>query len=570
MQKIPHSSLYMISALLIFLFITNLDLSFAQNNENIVDQDSSGIFYFGCSNLMDLFHCDPIQPNIESYYVNAKSSFVYLPREYGQAEEYGSPIVSMVFSDDGRLFFTEKETGNIRILKDDKVLATPFAHISDIHTDFEQGLLGINLDPDFQKNHFVYVYHTYNDTNTNTIYNKLVRFTEENNLGIDSKIILDQIPAGVLGMHSGGALAFGPEDKLYITVGDRYEPDTAQDLSELTGKILRINKDGSFPSDNPFDDSLVFTYGHRNMFGIAFDNHGKGIITENGLDFYDEVNLINKGANYGWPVQQLVNQPPEISHSSTKPIRSYWKTIVPTQAIFYDGNKFPELTGKFLFGTYNPQKIGINYNDWSSNIFSLDLSNDGKIIEYVISADHQGPVIGIAQSPEGDIYFGGWHISKLESIDISKKDRSLFPIEISGVDSVTDVQFIPIEKKLVMNVISSEKSPNAISVKIDEVLLNNIKLITDGENELEFDIRQTNGYSNIEIFPSSKGIFQINITGNLEPPTVTENLESPKITESDKITFPLIFGLITIILIVIIVLIIFFRKKRKLSEITNK
>jgi len=550
MQKIPHSSLYMISALLIFLFITNLDLSFAQNNENIVDQDSSGIFYFECSNLMDLFHCDPIQANIESYYVNAKSSFVYLPREYGQAEEYGSPIVSMVFSDDGRLFFTEKETGNIRILKDDKVLATPFAHISDIHTDFEQGMLGITLDPNFEQNHFLYLYHTYNQSGT--IYNRIIRFTDFDNNGMDMKIILDKIPAGTRGEHSGGAMAFGPDEKLYVTVGDRSQADTAQDLSELTGKTLRLNKDGSIPVDNPFPNSFVFTYGHRNMFGIAFDKYGTGYITENGFQYYDEVNKLVKGGNYGWPILQPANLPPENSIDSIKPERSYWNTIVPTQAIFYDGNKFPELTGKFLFGTYNPQKIGINYNDWSSNIFSLDLSNDGKIIEYVISADHQGPVIGIAQSPEGDIYFGGWHISKLELIDISKKDRSLFSIEISGVDSVTDVQFIPIEKKLVMNVVSSEKSPNAISVKIDEVLLNNIKLITDGENELEFDIRQTNGYSNIDIFPSSKGIFQINITG------------------SDKITFPLIFGLITIILIVIIVLIIFFRKKRKLSEITNK
>jgi glucose/arabinose dehydrogenase/plastocyanin len=343
-----------------------------------------------------------------------------------------SIITSMAFTPDGRLFFDEKNTGKIRIMDHDRVLSTPFAVLSDYYADWEQGLLGLTIDPKFEQNHFVYLYFTAIDNKTGQaqVFNRLVRFTENNNQGIDMVVLLDRIPASI-GYHSGGALAFGPDDKLYIGIGDATQHIFAQDGEIFTGKVLRINRDGTIPQDNPFPNSLVYTIGHRNIFGLAFDKKdGIGIITENGDFHYDEINLIQKGGNYGFPTLQPPNIPPELftNNSSIKPLRSYWQTIAPTQAIYYDGDKLPQLKNKFLFGTF------------TGNIYALTLDNTNKrvIQEEKIALRHYPfePVVSIAQSPTGEIYFGGYHIYKLQSVDMNGRTQDLFPIEIKSLSNV--------------------------------------------------------------------------------------------------------------------------------------
>ena len=199
-------------------------------------------------------------------------------------------------------------------------------------------------------------------------------------------------------------MAFGKDDKLYITVGDAASPywNVQQNSSSLLGKVLRINRDGTIPSDNPYPDSPVYNLGHRNMYGIAFDDQGFGIVTENGASLYDEINAIEKRKLW---ISEF--QPPDISpalsNSSIKPLRSYWQIIAPTQAIFYQGTNITELTGKFLFGV-----------DMGGQIYALDLDNHNKsiIMEERINLKHYPyePVIAIAESPDGEIYYGGYNI----------------------------------------------------------------------------------------------------------------------------------------------------------------
>jgi glucose/arabinose dehydrogenase len=333
-------------------------------------------------------------------------------------------IASMAFTPDGSLFFTEKNTGNIRIMKDNKVSDTPFLTINDHYVDAEQGLLGLTIDPKFKQNGFVYLYYTYLDKYSEKPFNRVVRFTDVNNTATNRVTILNNIPA-VHGYHSGGALAFGPDDKLYVTVGDATNSIFAQNPSVLLGKILRINRDGTIPKDNPYPNSPVYNIGHRNMYGIAFNNAGLGLVTENGANLYDEINTIEKGGNYGYPTLQPPDISPELYNSSygIKPLRSYKSVIAPTQAIFYTGDKIPELKNKFLFGSIN------------GKIYSLDIVSDKKqIIEERIELRHfpfEG-VIGLAQSPSGDLYFGGYSIYKLESIDPNIRKQSLFPIQINS------------------------------------------------------------------------------------------------------------------------------------------
>jgi glucose/arabinose dehydrogenase len=132
--------------------------------------------------------------------------------------------------------------------------------------------------------------------------NRVVRMTYSNGALGEPQTILDGIPTAA--HHNGGRLAFGPDGDLYVGTGDAEVRPRAQDKSSLGGKILRIEPDGSIPSDNPFSGSPVWSYGHRNVQGLAFDSRGQLWATEFGQDTWDELNRIDKGRNYGWPIEE--------------------------------------------------------------------------------------------------------------------------------------------------------------------------------------------------------------------------------------------------------------------------
>jgi Glucose / Sorbosone dehydrogenase/Concanavalin A-like lectin/glucanases superfamily len=337
---------------------------------------------------------------------------------------------SMVFSPDDRLFFTEKNTGKIRIMENDIVLDEPFFTVSDYFVHFEQGLLGLALDPLFAKNHFVYLYYTYKDEGTGNPFNRVIRLTDNGNNTADPSysVILDRIPA-TFGYHSGGALAFGPDDKLYIAVGDATMSEQPQNTSSWLGKVLRINRDGTIPLNNPFPNSLVFNTGHRNMYGIAFDKAGFGIVTENGQSLYDEINTLEKASNYGYPTTQPADTAPESSNSTSdvKPLRSYKFIIAPTQAIFYADKKIPELQDQFLFGSVVPGIHSLNIAKHNNTIYEKEIR---------LSTFPYEAVIGISSDKAGNIYFGGHKIHKLQSLVQDSERQIVFPIQINSTYNI--------------------------------------------------------------------------------------------------------------------------------------
>ena len=400
-------------------------------------------------------------------------------------------LTSMVFAPDGRLFFTEKNTGAIRIMTpEQKILDNPFASVDDLYASWEQGMLGLAIDPEFNINHHIYVYYTavvdIENGNGGKVINRVLRFTDNNNTGTDPTVIMDNIPAS-RGYHSGGAMAFGPDGKLYITVGDATEHIFAQDPSILIGKVLRINKDGTIPQDNPYPNSPVYTMGHRNMYGIAFDDDGTGLVTENGDVRYDEINLITKGGNYGFPTSQPANLPPERANdSSIKPLRSYWDTIAPTQMIYYEGDAVPELKGMFLFGSF------------TGDIYALKLSKDKKSIveELKIELSHFPfvPTVGIAQSPDGKIYYGGYQIYTLDLI--GERKQILFPIQVNlpSAVNIRDISVDQEQKRILIDAnVNGTVAPDAIlTMQIPRGLLDNVTTVTidspQGPNTIEFSI----------------------------------------------------------------------------------
>lgn len=166
-------------------------------------------------------------------------------------------------------------------------------------TASEAGLLGFVLAPDFSKTSKAFAYYTYEDSTDQ--FNRIVTLNLEAGVWKEEKLLLDKIPSGQV--HHGGRLKIGPDGKLYATTGDAATtPEIAQDLKSLGGKILRMNLDGSIPSDNPFSNSYVYSYGHRNPQGLAWVSAGELYASEHGPSANDEINHILPSRNYGWPV----------------------------------------------------------------------------------------------------------------------------------------------------------------------------------------------------------------------------------------------------------------------------
>ena len=203
----------------------------------------------------------------------------------------------LVFLPDKSVLFTER-AGRVRqITPTGAVIENPLTTISDVKAVGEGGLLGITLHPKYSINHYAYLYYTYSTDGQNTL-NKVVRYLYVNNSFQIDKVIVEKIPGNIF--HNGGRLKFGPDGYLYITTGDSLNPSLAQNTSSLAGKILRVTDDGKPVAGNPFK-SLVYSYGHRNPQGLAWDENGRLWETEHGNNAHDEINIINIGNNYGWP-----------------------------------------------------------------------------------------------------------------------------------------------------------------------------------------------------------------------------------------------------------------------------
>ena len=217
---------------------------------------------------------------------------------------------------DGRLFVTERP-GRVRIVQlgpGGGLRSEPWATLGvSAQVGAERGLLGIAVDPDFARNAFVYLYYSYPTGGASR--NKLVRMRDQNGRGVEETVLLDNIPGESI--HDGGRVKFGPDGKLYVTTGDAGNMANAQDTRSLGGKILRLEKDGKVPADNPLPGSPVYSLGHRNVEGIAWQPDTKALYeTEHGPSgsfpecCHDEVNLITAGANYGWPTVRGIAKDP--------------------------------------------------------------------------------------------------------------------------------------------------------------------------------------------------------------------------------------------------------------------
>lgn len=208
-----------------------------------------------------------------------------------------------VFLSDNEILITER-SGKIILTDFNQDIEVKLPISTRILSTGEGGLLGIDIHPKFELNNFVYLMYTYRDASSGDISNRVSRFVLQKNSEtdielIDESILVDKIPGG--NIHNGGRIKFGPDDNLWVLVGDAGRAALAQDPKSLAGKVLRIDQDGFVPTDNPIDGSIVYSLGHRNPQGITW-LEDQVFVVEHGNVAYDEINKLEPGGNYGWPV----------------------------------------------------------------------------------------------------------------------------------------------------------------------------------------------------------------------------------------------------------------------------
>ncbi|MFN0156693.1 MAG: PQQ-dependent sugar dehydrogenase [Bacteroidota bacterium] len=301
---------------------------------------------------------------------------------------------SLAFAGDD-LYFTERR-GTLNVLRKNSKSATLIASISDVRATGEGGLMGLAFHPDFTSNRLVYLSYTYN-SNGHTL-NKVMRYVFGDSGLSRPLVVVDGIPGA--GVHNGNRIKFGPDGKLYITTGDAAQRQIAQDMNSLGGKILRVNDDGSIPADNPFPRSRVFSVGHRNPQGIVWDPVSKTMFSaEHGPSGFDgpgggdEINLIEAGKNYGWPI--VHHQQSEFGMMA--PLLEFTPAIAPGGVAFASPSVLPGFDKNLFIATLRGAHL-------LRVIFKKNSVTEVSHTELLLE-DVYGRLRDVILGPDGHLYF---------------------------------------------------------------------------------------------------------------------------------------------------------------------
>jgi glucose/arabinose dehydrogenase len=316
----------------------------------------------------------------------------------------------ILWGPDNKLWITERG-GKISRVDPATGTVTSLFTISEVVSQGEGGLLGMVLHPDFTTTPEVFV--AYNYLKSGDYTKKIVKFTYNGTTLTNPQVLLDNIPASSI--HNGTRLAISPDKKLYITSGDASVSTRAQDKTSSAGKVQRINLDGSIPADNPIPGSPLWSYGHRNAQGLVFVND-RLYSSEHGSGTDDEINIIQKGRNFGWPnVEGFCNTSTESTFCTTnsvvEPIFAWSPTIAPSGIDYYNNDAIPQWKNSLLLAVLK-----------DSELLQIKLNTAGDKVEVVNTfyKNDYGRMRDVAISPDGKVYIITSNGGNDKIIEVSK------------------------------------------------------------------------------------------------------------------------------------------------------
>jgi glucose/arabinose dehydrogenase len=303
----------------------------------------------------------------------------------------------IVFPSENRILVSER-TGAIREIVDGILSPNPVYVFEEVRARDEAGLMALTLHPDYINNGFIYACYTASGSGANII-TRVSRLADEGDLLTFDRVILDNMPAARF--HAGCRVQFGPDGMLYISTGDALNTALPQNPDSLAGKILRLTAEGDIPADNPLPSSPVYSLGHRNPQGLAWDiENDRMYATEHGPSTFDgppggdEINLIVPGGNYGWPL----GSHDDVPQGTIGPLIQFTPAEAPASALFYDNDALPFFKGSLFFGALRGEGL-MRVTFIENEDGELSVAQAEKIIDDV------GRVRDVSIGPDGSIYF---------------------------------------------------------------------------------------------------------------------------------------------------------------------
>jgi len=393
----------------------------------------------------------------------------------------------------GRVSRVNPETGQVTVILNIQ---------SSVWQNSESGMLGMALHPDFPNMPYVYIPYTYGTSSANA-QQKLVRFEYNGTNLVNETIILDDIPAN--STHIGCRVVFLSDGTLLMTTGDYQNQPSSQDMNSLAGKVLRLNADGSIPSDNPFEDSYVYSLGHRNAQGMFLMPDGRIFISEHGPNTDDEFMELLPGRNYGWPtVAGFCNTSAEITfcqnNNVIEPLVAWTPTIAPSDLIFYENPLFPEWDGKFLMTVLKDRMlIAIELNE----------NMDALVSQTQYLANTYNRLRDICVGPNKEIYLAtngpSWSNNQPNTHTIVRLRPPFSGLGIDGAAS-TQLSVYPNPAKGTFKIASSEGN-----VVFNQVVIRDLsgRIVNSFENVL------TNTEILLNYIPAGVYFIEVQIDGNI-------------------------------------------------------
>ncbi len=407
----------------------------------------------------------------------------------------------LVYGPDNHIWFTQKN-GYVCRLNPANGTVDTILHETEVAVQGEGGMLGLALHPDFVNTPDVFV--AYNYLSGSTYKEKVVKYNYTSGALQHPVVLLDDIPAA--NIHNGCRLHI-VTDKLFITTGDAANQPSAQDITSLSGKVLRINLDGSIPSDNPISGSPLWSWGHRNAQGLVWANNHL-YISEHGPNNDDEINIVEKARNYGWPnVQGICDQPAEVTFCAdsnvVEPIKAWTPTLAVSGMEYYNHAMFPQLKNALLMATLKNSRLHrLKLNGTYDEIDSAD----------IVGISSFGRLRDVCIGPNGNIFISTSNSNSSGTNAIDKIIEIYDPsfVSVNNVLHDADITLYPnpVEHILIADM-PGLKAGEGATYRL---------MTTAGKTVAEGDLRP--GRNTISTADLAKGLYLVHILQNGQPITI--------------------------------------------------